>query len=41
MGILGKFARSILGGASEGSRQLKANYTVYIQQKIKKLPSKC
>lgn len=41
MGILGKFARSILGGASEGSRQLQANYTVYIQQKIKKLPSKC
>lgn len=41
MGILGKFARSILGGASDGSRQLQANYTVYIQQKIKKLPSKC
>lgn len=41
MGILGKFARSILGGASVGSRQLQANYTVYIQQKIKKLPSKC
>lgn len=41
MGMLGKFARSILGGSSEGSRQLKANYTVYIQQKIKKLPSKC
>lgn len=41
MGMLREFARSILGGASEGGRQLKANYTVYIQQKIKKLPSKC
>lgn len=41
MDILGKFARSIFGGASVGSRQLQANYTVYIQQKIKKLPSKC
>ena len=41
MGILGKFVRSILGGASEGSRQLQANYTVYIQDKIRSLPDRC
>lgn len=41
MGILGKFARSILGGASVGSRQLQANYTVYIQDKIRALPNRC
>lgn len=41
MGMFGEFVSSILGGAFGDSRQLKANYTVYIQQKIKKLPSKC
>lgn len=41
MGMLGEFVRSILGGASEGSRQLKANYTVYIQDKIRALPNRC
>lgn len=41
MGILGKFVRSILGGASVGSRQLQANYTVYIQDKIRSLSDRC